>query len=75
MNASLEDKEFVIQFGHNLRLIRRSKGLSMELLAFKADLDYSQIGKIERGIVNTTISTSNKIAKALEIPVKDLFDF
>lgn len=75
MNASKEDKEFVIQFGNNLRLIRQSKEMTMESLAFKAGLDYSQIGKIERGIINTTISTSNKIAKALKIPVKDLFDF
>jgi len=44
-------------------------------LAFEADIEYSQIAKIERGISNTTISTAYLLAKALEIKPIELFRF
>jgi len=44
-------------------------------LAFEADIEYSQIAKIERGISNTTISTVYILALALEIKPIDLFRF
>lgn len=75
MGLSKEDKDFVAIFGTNVRRIRMSKNMSMEDLAFASDMEYSQISRIERGIINTKISTANNIAKSLEIPVKDLFDF
>lgn len=40
-----------------------------------SDIPISQIGRIERGEINTTISTVNAIAKALNIETKNLFDF
>jgi len=62
-------------FGENLRRIRIKKGLTMMELAFEADIEYSQIAKIERGISNTTISTVYILALALEIKPIDLFRF
>jgi transcriptional regulator with XRE-family HTH domain len=49
--------------------------MSQEVLAFTSDIPISQVGRIERGEINTTISSAKAIASALEIPVKDLFDF
>jgi transcriptional regulator with XRE-family HTH domain len=62
------------QFGHRLKAIRVKKGLSQETLAFEADIPISQIGRIERGEVNTTLSTLNLLAKALKVPMKELVD-
>jgi transcriptional regulator with XRE-family HTH domain len=47
------------------------------MLAELAKINFTQIGKIERGQINTTLSTIYIIAKALEItPAKLLtFDF
>ncbi len=67
--------ESIIKFGKNLRLIRKSKGISMEKLANLSDFEYSQISRIELGQINTSIDTVFKLAKALEIDVKELFDF
>lgn len=75
MNLTKEDNKLIVNLGRQLRAIRLSKGLSMEKLAELADLDYSQISKIERGVNNTTVRTLSRIAKALQIPVKELFDF
>lgn len=44
-------------------------------LAFDADIEYSQIAKIERGVSNTTISTVQLLATALGISTADLFRF
>jgi hypothetical protein len=47
----------------------------MEKLAQLAGLDYSQMFDIELRKINTTISTTYILAKALEIHPKELFDF
>ena len=60
--------------GERIRELRIKKGLSQEDLANEADIPLSQIGRIERGENNPTISTLFVIAKALEIPLKNLLD-
>ena len=62
-------------FGKNLKMLRNEAKLSQEDLANDCDISISQIGRIERGEINTTISTLFVLAKALNIEVKDLFDF
>jgi transcriptional regulator with XRE-family HTH domain len=47
----------------------------MRKLALQADMEYSQLSKIERGVINTTISTVYALSNALDIPVKEFFDF
>jgi transcriptional regulator with XRE-family HTH domain len=69
------DIKYCKAFGENLRRIRKKKGLTMMDLAHEADIEYSQIAKIERGISNTTISTVILLARALQLRPKDLFDF
>lgn len=69
------DTAYLKKFGNNLKRLRKDKGLSQELLCHKADLSKNQIGNIERGEVNVTLSTIKLIADALEINIKELFDF
>lgn len=47
----------------------------MRQFALECEMDYSQLSKIERGTINTTVSTAYVIANALNVPVKELFDF
>lgn len=65
----------LIKLGHHIREIRKQKGFSMEGLANEMEMEYRQLGRIERGEVNTTVLSLLKIADALKIPVKDLLDF
>ncbi len=69
------DTSFLKLFGVKLRELRVSKGFSQEMLAHKADISVSQIGRIERGEINTTISTANLLAQIMEIHTKELFEF
>lgn len=58
-----------------MRHLRKEKGFSQEELAFAADLELSQISRIERGVINTSISQVFQIARALGVPAASLFDF
>ena len=62
-------------FGINLIRLRNTKGLSQQSLSYMAEIPLSQIGRIERGEINTTISTIYVISKALEIEINEMFIF
>ena len=47
----------------------------MEALADAAEMEYSQIAKIEKGKINTSITTAYRITTALNIPFDRLFAF
>ncbi len=72
---NIKDETLLKAFGKNLRKLREDRGLSKEALANDADIPINQVGRIERGEINTTISTANAIAKALKIELSELFRF
>jgi transcriptional regulator with XRE-family HTH domain len=72
---NVKDIKYIKRFGENLRDVRTSQKMSQEVLAYTSDIPISQVGRIERGEINTTISTVKVLAKALNISVKSLFDF
>jgi transcriptional regulator with XRE-family HTH domain len=69
------DKKYLAAFGKHIQKLRVEKGLSQHQLAFEAELNKNQIGNIERGEVNPTISTLRAISKALDVHPKELLDF
>lgn len=72
---NIRNTAFIKTFGRNLIRLRREKGLSQEQLAHKADIPINQVGRIERGEINTTLSTLYMLAFALDLNVSELFDF
>ena len=63
----------ISQIGKNLKKFRKQKELSQDRLSKLADVSYNTVIKLETGgIVNPTIETLRKIAKALGIGVDDL---
>lgn len=75
MNKSVKHMTYLKNFGKNLRILRLDRNLSQEALAYEADLSISQISRIERGIINTSLKQIYSIAVALGYNPKDLFDF
>lgn len=71
----LDEILFLDAFGKNLKRLRKEKGLTQEQLAIDLDMEISQVSRIERGIINTSIGNVNAIAKVLKIDHKELFDF
>lgn len=68
-------QEFFKKVGKNLRKYRKSKGFTMEFLASEAEIEYRQLGRIERGEINTTLLSLKKIADTLDIEMNLLFKF
>lgn len=62
------------RFGDRVRELRKLKGLSQEGLALSSDLDRTYIGGVERGERNISLVNIHKIAQALGVPVKELFN-
>ncbi len=58
--------------GDRIREVRENKGLSQDRLAIEADIPKNQVGRIERHEINTTLLTLYKIAKALDVELRDL---
>lgn len=73
MVSKSDSSEQLKQFGENLRKIRKSKKLSMEQVANLAEIEVSQIYRIETGKINPKLTTILLIAMALEISPKELF--
>ena len=71
----LKEQQYVSNFGKNLRKLRKTYRLSQEQLANDANIPINQIGRIERGEIGTSLNTLHRIATALNLPVKALFNF
>ncbi|MCE7043954.1 helix-turn-helix domain-containing protein [Dyadobacter sp. CY312] len=69
------DKAYLKAFGDNLRKLREIKKLSQEELCHQAGFSKNQIGNIERGEVNTSITSVYILSVALKVAPADLFNF
>lgn len=67
-------KEILVKFGKKVREIRTKQNLSQERLAAKAGVHRTYIGMIERAEKNITLENIEKVAKALRLSVKELFN-
>lgn len=72
---NIKNEDFIKAFGKHLRKLRKQKKLTQEELAIDCNISISQVSRIERGEINTTLSTLLVLATALEIEPKDLFNF
>ncbi len=64
---STRDEKYLREFGENLKRVRKSKKLSLRKLSDLADVDFSQIHRIEKGESNPSITMVIALAKALEV--------
>ena len=68
-------KSVLVLFGEKVRGERLRRDLSQEDLGAKAGVHRTYIGMIERAEKNITLENISKIAKALDMRIKDLLDF
>ena len=62
-------------FGKRIKELRKNKKLTQEQLGELVGIDFKQIGNIETGTYFTTMPTLEKIAKALDVEIFELFNF
>jgi len=68
------NQDAINTLARNVRKYRTDRQLTIEELANISNLDYSQVGRIERGLSNATISTIFEIATALGVKPEQLLE-
>lgn len=58
----------------NLRRLRVGVRVSQEAFAVDAGIDRTYVSRLERGLENPSVAVLEKIAKALKVDIRDLFD-
>ncbi len=71
----ISEESFIINLGVHIRKLREKQNLSQQDLANDCNIPKSQIARIERAKINTTVRPLIKIANALEIEPKELLNF
>ena len=71
--AVLNESDGILAFGQKVRSIRKDKNISMQHLANLAEIEVSQIHRIETGKINPKLTTILIIAKALDINPSEFF--
>lgn len=61
-----------MKLGERLRLIRKENKLTLKDLSQLANLSVPYLSELERGVVNPSVDTLQKVAKAYQISVKQL---
>lgn len=62
------------RLAERVRTLRRAKGWSQEELADRAGLHRTFVSQVERNLKNTTIQSTEKLARALEVTLGELLD-
>lgn len=71
----MRDEKALKLIGKNIKGIRKQQNLSQEQLAYESKIPRRQIQRIEKGEVNTGVSTLLAIAQTLDVHIKQLFEF
>ncbi len=62
-----------VQLGARIRKLRIEKKYTLKEFAFKIEVEYSNLIRIEKGRSNVRLSTLVNVANGLEVPLTSLF--
>ncbi len=73
--GNARDSKFMIAFGNRIKKLRAKYEMSQYELADKANVECSQVARIERGTVNASLGTAKLLAQGFGITLSELVDF
>ena len=65
-------EEIIKLIAQNIKKIRISKGLSVQEVAYRCDMERSNLSRLEAGRTNMTIKTICLICTALNVEITDV---
>ena len=68
-------KDLKGQFGKRIKTLRKQKRMTQEQLAEASNISVDFLSLVERGKSGPSFEVLERLAGALGVPVKDLFDF
>lgn len=61
--------------GQRIKVLRKSKNLLQSELAGKINVEPKYLSRLETGLSSPSLKTLEKLANALDVEIKSLFDF
>jgi transcriptional regulator with XRE-family HTH domain len=71
---NLRNIDHLIKFGNHVRALRTARKMTLEQVAFAADVELSQIYRIEKGKINPTLTTLIALSIALQMSTGELLN-
>lgn len=68
----MDYEQIILKIATRIRTLRISKNMTIQELAYRCDMERSNMSRIETGKINLTVKTLCKICNALEITLFDL---
>lgn len=69
----VKDPVLLKKIGQRIRCLRKEQNLSQLELAVIMNNHAEQLGRIERGEINVTVGTLQKVAEGLNITIREIF--
>ena len=67
-----EEEKYFLKLGVKIKELREDKGIDQKAFAFDCDISRTQLYMIENGRTNPRLLTLMRIAKGLDVEVRDL---
>lgn len=67
-----EYEDAVARIAKNIRDLRRQQGLTVQDLAYRCDMERSNVSRLEGGRSNPTLRTLCVLGNALRVPLSEL---
>ena len=67
-------EDLAYRISQRIKTLRKEQGLTVQELAYRCDIERSNLSRIEAGRSNLTLKTMCIICYALKIKLKDLID-
>lgn len=71
----MKQQEFFVIVGKRIAGYRKERKMTQVVLSDLCDMEQSNLARLESGKMNLTLETLFKLSKALDVPVKNFFDF
>ena len=71
----MTEEELLKKIGQRIKDIRKEKGMPQIELAVELDYEKSNMSRLESGRISPKLFTLYKVAQALGVELKDLFEF
>lgn len=72
MNHGSNDNDYAVELGNRIRMVRKSKNMTLADVARQMGVTRSLLSQVERGITNPSVTTLRRVAQVLNIPLFNL---
>ena len=73
-NEKMNEQQLFLTIGEWIRSVRIQKNMNQQDLAARCNFEQSNMSRIEAGRTNLTVRSLDRIARALDVKIRDLVD-